>query len=285
MTSQSVDVPLPRLPPGFAWSQTPSGPALVCRPLEAVAPHIFTTRPWRLGLPSGLEGDAGWDEVARAMGVGASRLARVRQVHGAACALVDRESFGRPDADIVLAGAFDVVVAVQTADCVPLLMADQRTGAVAAAHAGWRGLAARAPEAAVRALEHQCGCRAVDLVVAAGPSIGACCYEVGAEVRDRFRQAGFGADDLARWFQRDPAPTSANPSMPCLSAHRRPDHWFFDSWAAARDGLRSAGVPAAQISVAEVCTASHPAWCCSFRRDGGPAGRMAAAIRVGRPRP
>ena len=94
------------------------------------------------------------------------------------------------DADILVASGHQVVAAIQTADCVPVLIADTRTGAVAAAHAGWRGLAQRVPLAAVEAMVNGFATRESQLIAAIGPSIGACCYEVGGEVRDRFAAAG-----------------------------------------------------------------------------------------------
>ena len=148
---------------------------------------------------------------------------------------------------------------------------------VAAAHAGWRGLAAHVPRTVVDALRHEFGSRPEDLVVAIGPSIGACCYEVGADVRDAFRRGGF-EPAMASWFFDTPQPTPANPSMPSLPASRRADHWFFDGWAAATNQLIQVGVAASQIHVARLCSASHPTLC-SFRRDADGTGRMAAVIR------
>ncbi len=159
------------------------------------------------------------------------------------------------------------------------LMADTRTGAVAAAHAGWRGLAARVPQIAVDALTRQFGSAPADLIVAVGPSIGACCYEVGADVRDAFVQAGFEEGHVRRWFFDRPQPTAMNPSIPALSSTRRAQHWFLDGWRSARDQLHAAGVPDQQIHIAALCTASHQEILCSYRRDGKGAGRMAAAIK------
>jgi len=117
-----------------------------------------------------------------------------------------------------------------------------------------------------------------DLVAAIGPSISSCCYEVGADVRDMFASGGFPERDLDRWFFSGPRPSARNPSMSGLRAPRL-HHWFFDGWGAARHQLEAAGVPPDQIGVAELCSASHPDWLCSYRRDGKGAGRMAAAIR------
>jgi copper oxidase (laccase) domain-containing protein len=97
-------------------------------------------------------------------------------------------------------------------------------------------------------------------------------------VRDAFA-AGFSAADLERWFSDEPKRLDTNPPMPNLPANRRPDHWFFDSWKSVRDQLEAAGVPADHIFSADLCTASHPHVFCSYRRDGTPTGRMAAALR------
>ena len=251
--------------------------------MEGLAPHFFTTRDWPLGASVGGDGGEAWAEIAAAVPVDVNRLIRVQQVHGAGV-LVWRAGDvrwpARPQADIIINSDPAVALAVQSADCVPLLFVDQRTGAVAAAHAGWRGLAARVPRATVEALGRELGSRPVDLIVAVGPSIGACCYEVGADVRGRFEAAGFSQADLDRWSRARPQPTAANPSMAGMPSSTRPDHWYFDCWSATRDGLVEAGVPRAQIFSADLCTASHPRAFCSYRRDGSPAGRMAAVIEV-----
>jgi YfiH family protein len=259
------------------------GPALVCKALDGLALHLFTTRDWRLGSEQNGDAADAWEEVARALTVAPERLVRVHQVHGADI-VVRRAGVADggdlPPADIIISDDPTAVPAIQTADCVPLLIADRRTGAVAAVHAGWRGLAASVPRVAVDALARAFGSRAADLVAAAGPSIGACCYEVGADVRQRFDEAGFSASQLARWFRTQAQPTSINPSMAGLRLLPRAGHWYLDMWAATRDEIETAGVPPDQIFVAELCTASHPGVLCSYRRDGMGAGRMAGAIRA-----
>jgi YfiH family protein len=182
------------------------------------------------------------------------------------------------EADIVLSNDPRVAATIQTADCIPLLMADRRTGSVAAAHAGWRGLAAGVPGVTVQAMIRGFSSRPADLVVAAGPSIGVCCYEVGPDVRERFVEAGWPEAALDRWFVETARPTPTNPSMPGRAP--QPGHAYFDGARSARDQLEAAGIPADQIFLAQLCTASHPGTFCSYRRDGREAGRMAAAIRA-----
>src|SRR5262249_55675411 len=142
------------------------------------------------------------------------------------------------DADVVVSDDPARALAIQTADCVPLLLADRRTGVVCAAHAGWRGLAARVPAIAVDALARAFGSEAADLVAAVGPSISAERYEVGGDVRARFQAAGFANAQIARWF---PVET-------------RDGHWLFDGWQAARDQLEAGGLAPASIHIAGLCT-------------------------------
>ncbi len=212
------------------------------------------------------------------MDVGDAQLLRVRQVHGATVCYAGDANATPPDADIIVGGDPTTALAIQTADCVPLLLADPRLGTCAAVHAGWRGMVARAPARAVDALQRRFGCRPSELIAAIGPSIGACCYEVGTDVRDAFRAAGFSARALAAWFSDRPQVSARNPSMPGLTTGR-PAHWFFDGWSAVSEQLQDAGLSRDRIHVAELCTASHPDVLCSYRREGRRAGRLAAAIR------
>ncbi len=251
---------------GFAWVQAAGGPALVCGALRPFADHLFTTRGWALGSRAE-PADEDWQPVATSLGVDPAHLVRMHQVHGAA--VVIRRAGdgpppgGRPDADIAVSNDPSLALAIQTADCVPLLIADRATGAVAAAHAGWRGLAARVPPVTVRAMAAAFGTRPADLVVAIGPSICAERYEVGEEVRAEFAAAGFSRDQISRWFLTG----------------TRPDHWQFDGWRSAQDQLESAGLAPEHIHVAAMCTATFPDILCSYRRDGRGGGRIAGAIR------
>ena len=254
------------LPPpglGFEWVSAAQGPALVCRPLERAARHLFTDRRWRLGSAEGMNTEAGWREVADAMDVPADHLVRVRQVHGADVAVHRASRAVAPGAaaDIIAGDDGAAALVIQTADCVPMLMADARTGAVSAAHAGWKGTALRVAAAAVAAMADAFGSRPADLIVAVGPSIGPCCYQIGADVRDRFAAERFSADELSAWF------TTANGPL------------VLDLWTATRDQLAAAGIPRDHIFLSELCTMTHREVFPSYRRDGNGAGRLAAAIR------
>jgi YfiH family protein len=106
------------------------------------------------------------------------------------------------EGDALLENSGGAVVAVKTADCVPILLADERTRAVAAVHAGWRGTEAGIVSGAVRMMAERFGTRPGDVHAAIGPAIGACCYEVGAEVMERFGGQGRGRLDLAEENRR-----------------------------------------------------------------------------------
>lgn len=272
---------LPRPGPGFEWKTTAVAPALVCTALDAVAPHLFTTRGFLLG--STRTGEEPWRQLAETLG--GTSLVRLRQVHGAdAVVATCPVPVEPPEGDILLAGPDGPAIAVQGADCIPLLIADRRLGVVAAAHAGWRGLVQGVPKEAVRLLTQTYGSAPEHLVAAIGPSVGACCYEVGPDVASAFASHGFTASETAPWFHGAPQPTDRNGSFEGVPAVLREGHAFFDGWACATWQLEQAGLPRASIHCASLCTASHPDVLCSYRRDRAYAGRIAGVIAPGRPR-
>src|SRR5690349_17777251 len=131
----------------FGWVDEGGSAALVCHPLTPFATHFFTTRGWKLGSEGVHRRDEGWADVAAAAAVPLERLVRAHQVHGVE---VRRHRHGEeagllPDADIIVTDDETAALAIQTADCAPILVVDPTGHAVAAAHAGWRGLAAGAP--------------------------------------------------------------------------------------------------------------------------------------------
>src|SRR5436190_8067133 len=160
---------LPPVPADFYWTDQTWGAALRCRALDPIAQHLFTTR--QLQLPS----REAWQALAAAMGVAADRVVSLNQVHGRDIVVVREEvPSERPRADGLVSDRPDVALVVRAADCVPLLVGDARTRAVAAVHAGWRGTAARVAVAAVEAMAREFGSQPEDVVVAIGPAIGPC---------------------------------------------------------------------------------------------------------------
>ena len=254
---------LPTVPDTFSWFEEPWGHVLRCRPLADVAPHAFTSRHLRL---SPTEGAA---ELAAT--VGATAVAQLSQVHGKAVVIVGQDANWPtpwPKADVLVSRSPVTALAVRAADCVPLLMADPATGAVAAVHAGWRGTAAGAAAAAVQALAREYGTRPDELMVAIGPSIGSCCYEVGTELVDAFAAAGHERYLIDRWFLA-PAPPRGSRERPSLR---------LDLAGANRDQLILAGVDETRVHACGLCTAMHTEVLTSYRAEGVGAGRLAGVI-------
>jgi hypothetical protein len=116
------------------------------------------------------------------------RIITAKQIHSAivknASSVIGKNAGG--EADALISKDIGAIVGIRTADCVPILLADPSTGAVAAVHAGWRGTAQGIAASAVRSLVAEWRVDPRNLRAAIGPSIGSCCYEVGAEVAQRF---------------------------------------------------------------------------------------------------
>ena len=128
------------------------------------------------------------------------------------------------DADALVTGTPGVVLAILTADCVPIVLHDPVAGVLACVHAGWRGTVAGVTAAALAAMQ-ALGSRPSDVIAGIGPAIAAARYQVGPEVRQAFGPAA------ASFIRPD----------------TRPDRWLLDLWAANRHALVEAGVPAPQI--------------------------------------
>jgi YfiH family protein len=245
----------------FEWTQAAPGLVLRCRPLLELAPHLFTTAAVRL------RGDDGeWRHVAEALGVAAASVRLIRQVHGNGVVVArggDGATKDVPEADIVVSDDPAVAIGVRVADCAPVLLADRRGRAVAAAHAGWRGTLQHVAAMAVRALQERFGTDPSDVIAAIGPSLGLCCGEMGPEVVDAFRTAGHSGAEIDRWFTDGP--------------RGRP---HFDLWRANADQLERAGVPPESIHVSRLCTKCRPDVFHSYRAAGAGVGRMVGVIRA-----
>lgn len=179
----------------------------------------------------------------------------LRQVHGTTVLRFDAapsQGAEEPNADAAVTSAPGVVLAILTADCLPVVFAARDGGEVAAAHAGWRGLADGMLEATVRAMETP----AARLVAWLGPAAGPADYEIGEEVHRAF-------------VGHDPAAESAFVAT-------RPGHWKVDLFALARQRLQAAGLDPADIHGGGVSTMADPDLY-SHRRDRR-TGRMATLV-------
>ena len=174
----------------------------------------------------------------------------LKQVHGVA--VIDASRYAGPvEADAAFTKEKVVVCTVMVADCMPVLLADEKGEAVAAAHAGWRGLSAGVIEATVAAMEIS----AQRLHAWLGPAIGPTAYEVGVEVREAFLEKDARAE------------TAFTPT--------RPGHWHLDLYAIARQRLAALGI--GRVSGGGFCTHTDVERFFSYRRDKAMQ-RMAAAI-------
>jgi YfiH family protein len=196
-------------------------------------------------------------------GVPPEDLRRARQVHGARI-VCERECAGPspPEADGIVSASPGVPVAVFTADCVPILLATSRGTAVAALHAGWRGLAAGVVGSGVAALLDLVG-GAPPLVAVIGPHVGACCYEVDGPVLDALG-GRFG------------------PALRDCTRATRAGHAALDLAALARAALVAGGLaPELVGALPGACTRCDPERFHSYRRDGPAAGRLVHYIAAG----
>jgi YfiH family protein len=165
-----------------------------------------------------------------------------------------------------------VMLGVGTADCVPVLLADVKNRTVAAFHAGWRGTAARIVEHGIAKMTQEYGAHPENLIAAIGPSIGACCYAVGEEVRTAFDSRFDYADEL---FLSDQAShhDEANPPI------------YVDLWKANQRQLLAAGIGTSKITLIGECTACSRNGqgrrrYFSHRAEHGVAGRMLNVVGI-----
>jgi len=183
--------------------------------------------------------------------------------------------------DAAVTKSAGLLLAVQTADCVPILLVDPKNRAVAAVHAGWRGTLARIVEKAIGRMQMQFGSKAADLLAAIGPAIGGCCYEVGTEVAAAF--SGQFAD-AAEFFDElrtgdEPNPLQWMNMMP--PGHQPPPKKvLLDLRKANRAQLEAAGVPAKNIFASDLCTGCRRDLLFSYRKEGAESGRMMAVIGI-----
>jgi polyphenol oxidase len=259
--------------------------------------HGFSTRPGGASVVDGKPalnlGFTEWDDRERVganrrkflstIGPGKMSLITMRQFHSDVIHVSAEPSADSPKADALITRTPGLLLGVQTADCVPILLADTRRHAVAAIHAGWRGTLARIAVKTLGKMNMEFGTQPADVVAALGPAIGSCCYEVGPEVAQAFA-AQFPA--AAEWFE-GPFEQLAHGEeplwLPWLTMMPPghvppPPRVQLDLRASNRQQLIDAGVPEKQISVSDLCTACRTELLFSYRREGAKTGRLMAVI-------
>ena len=217
-------------------------------------------------VPDDLEADAGARRLAELLGAPGAPIARLKQVHGASVV----EPRGIRPGEVVVAGYGDalvttergLVLAIATADCVPVVLVDVEAGALAGVHAGWRGTAARIVDAALDALLDR-GARLDRVWALFGPSISGDVYEVGPEVL-----------------------LALDGTLPSAAVvPGRGDRSWLDVAACNEAALLSRGVPAEQIVRPRLCTFRENGRFSSFRRDGAKSGRIYTGAVLGKRAP
>jgi YfiH family protein len=205
------------------------------------------------------------------LGADGMRLRTVRQIHSDRVCLVSdggwQDASQRPEADALVTDLAGDLVAIRTADCLPLLLVDRGRRAVAAVHAGWRGTKARIAARAVEAMRERFGSDPAVLEAAIGPGIGGCCFEVGPEVAEQFDPR----------FTIPPR-EAARPGRSSEASRRAPGP-HVDLVAVNRQQLLEQGIPVEQIWSSGQCTCCQVDDFFSYRRDGATA-RMLAFVGV-----
>jgi len=177
--------------------------------------------------------------------VGDPRLATLHQIHSDICVRAHGRTGLLGDGDALIDNRPGNLLAVKTADCIPILLVDEGHCAVAAVHAGWRGTVAGIAGSTVRAMQKEFSTDPRLMQVAIGPGIGKCCYEVGADVAAQFGESGPAHIDLVETNRRQ---------------------------------LMETGIPESSIYAANLCTKCNAGDFHSYRRDKELAGRMLSFI-------
>jgi purine-nucleoside/S-methyl-5'-thioadenosine phosphorylase / adenosine deaminase len=205
-------------------------------------------------------------------------LITLRQIHSDIIHRVDSPPADPLAGDGMITATPGLLLAIQTADCLPVILVDTKHHAIGVFHAGWRGTVQRIVEKGVGEMQRQFGTRPRDLKAAIGPGIQGCCYEVGEEVRTKFESQFEYAGKLFREVKESDPVREKYPLL-FLTA-RAPGHGelppkiFLDLVEANRRQLLTAGVLARNIETSPHCTTCHPELLFSHRAEKGKTGRM-----------
>jgi YfiH family protein len=285
--------------PATTWTtRTSSGLQLLQVPAFSKLPwliHAFSTAP---GGISPLEnekvlnlGFTDWDtrenvqenrrRFQAAAGAPDFPLVTLKQFHSDVIRLFDSPSTDPCRGDASITNHPGLLLAIQTADCVPILLVDPKKRAIAAIHAGWRGTLARIVAKTIGKMQMHFGTNPRDLLAAIGPSIGPSCYEVGTEVATQFLSQFADAPGYFDEFRTgdEPNPIQWLNMMP--PGHQpSPKGVLLDLRKANRSQLLTAGLRPQNIHTIDLCTACRPDLLFSYRKEGPASGRLMSIIAI-----
>jgi polyphenol oxidase len=211
-------------------------------------------------------------------------LLEAKQIHSAVVRRVNAPIREPLPSDGLITNKPSLLLAIKTADCVPIIVVDTKRRVIGVFHAGWRGTVARIVEKGVGEMRHQFGSLPRDLRAVIGPCIRRCCYSVGPEVRAEFHSQFTYADDL---FEEIFDANAVHVRYPLLFLNQRaPGHGdlgpeiHLNLVEANRRQLLDAGVSEDSIETIEGCTACDPTRFFSHRAEFGKTGRMMAVIGI-----
>ncbi len=211
-------------------------------------------------------------------------LVTLKQIHSDLIHKVDKIPETPPAGDGLVTDVSGILAAVQTADCLPVILVDGKQQVIGVFHAGWRGTVKRIVEKGVGEMRRWFGTKPGHVLAVIGPGIHACCYEVGAEVREKFHGQFSYAGKLFRETKESDEIRQRYPLL--FMTARAPGHselpkkLFLDLVEANRQQLLAAGVPAKNISASELCTCCRTDLLFSSRAEKGKTGRMMAVVGI-----
>jgi polyphenol oxidase len=211
-------------------------------------------------------------------------LVTLRQIHSDIIHCVSQLPEKPLAGDGLITSAPEVLLAIQTADCLPVILVDAKRRSVGAFHAGWRGTLKRIVEKGVGEMRRWFGSEPSDIRAAIGPSVHSCCYEVGPEVREKFESQFAYASELFREVKESDSIREKYPLL-FLSA-RPPGHTplpqriFLDLVEANRRQLIGAGALPKNITASGLCTACRTDLLFSYRGEKGVTGRMMGVVGI-----
>lgn len=214
-----------------------------------------------------------------ALGAGDFTLVPMKQIHSDVVRVFHATPEHPCNGDASATNRQVLLLAVQTADCVPILLADPRKRAVAAIHAGWRGTLSRVAEKTVGRMRAEFGSKPGDLFAALGPSIGPCCYEVGADFVAKFTAQFADAADYFDEPRSGEEPNSLQWLNMAPPGHQPPPkNVHLDLRKANCSQLLAAGLRTQNIFTSNLCTGCRTDLFFSYRKEGAQSGRLLSVV-------